>query len=185
MKFTGHPSGWLEFRRRFRAGVPTATRLYDRRLWSGSRLPLPADRWRGCWSCSTPATGPHGETAGGRSRLQAQLQAAAKPMQREPPLGAGRPCASCALLRRDAAFGHDPGRWCRHHGRCSRPLPRRRGHHVNAFERIRAKEPVAARSVPTVPALHYGISLHEAGGKVDKDTPTQVASSALASSASS
>ena len=49
--------------------------------WAGSRRGARRwTRWRGCWSCD-PLLGPHGQAlpreAGGRSRLQAQLQLAA------------------------------------------------------------------------------------------------------------
>ena len=87
-----HPSGWLEpaeaaevlgvsertFRRwRDRYEAEGADGLYDRRLGRLSARRAPVDRWRGCWSCSTPATGTSRPSTSTRSADHGLLQLAA------------------------------------------------------------------------------------------------------------
>ena len=145
-----------------------------------------------------PLLGLHGQAlpreAGGRSRLQAQLQLAAAELASPwaqargaqawgAPAQAAAPCPA----RHDVAPGRLEPRVGprsmvgpdRHHGRCDQRyllglLRRRRGHHVEppgVSEAIRAKGLFC--SLYADRASHYW-NTPEAGGKVDKDTPTQV-----------
>ena len=179
-----HPSGWLEpgeaagsgclgahLRRwRDRYEAEGADGLYDRRLAASRRGARRWTRWRGCWSCSTPATGTSSTSTRswwpitassaattGCLSLQAQRRRGAQGgahRRKRPRRSPGM------MLHQGSSHEWVPGRWwdLRHHGRCDQRyllglLRRRRGHHVELPGGVRGdpgQGPV--RSTPTAPA---------------------------------